>query len=95
MTAMEHAVSQIQQELLTIRAQIASRVQMSEAAREIDNFADSPSSERRSESHWREWLWSSEGILWQGRGFPTVGEEDGGILRWSGQGVRDDVGVGC
>ena len=39
MTTMEQAVSQIQQELLTIRAQIASRGQMSEAAREIDNLA--------------------------------------------------------
>ena len=36
---MEQAVSQIQQELLTIRAQIASRGQMSEAAWEIDNLA--------------------------------------------------------
>ena len=36
----------------------------------------------------------SEGILWQRRGFPTVGKEDGDILRWSDQGIRDDVGVG-
>ena len=39
MTTMEQAVSQIQQVLLTFRAPIASRVQMSEAAREIDNLA--------------------------------------------------------
>ena len=36
-TTLEEAVSQIQQELITIRAQIASRVQVPEAAREIDN----------------------------------------------------------
>ena len=37
-TTLEQAVSQIQQELLTIRAQIASRGQTSEAARETDNL---------------------------------------------------------
>ena len=31
---------------------------------------------------------------WQRRGFSTVVEEDGGIFRWSDQGVRDGVGVG-
>ena len=35
---MEQAVSQIQQELLTVRAQIASRVQMSEAVHAADNL---------------------------------------------------------
>ena len=38
-TAMEQAVTQLQQELLTIRAQIASRIQMSEAVRAIDKLA--------------------------------------------------------
>ena len=38
-TAMEQVVTQLHQELLTIGAQIASRIQMSEAARAIDNRA--------------------------------------------------------
>ena len=57
-------------------------------------FYDSPSSERCSESHRCERPVTSEGILWRGRGFPIVVEEDGGILRWSDQGVCNDVGVG-
>ena len=40
-------------------------------------------------------VWSPEGILLQARGFPTVGKEDGGILRWRDQEVRDDVGMDC
>ena len=91
MTTLEQAVSQIQQELLTVRAQIASRVQMSEGAREIDNFATAQAQKDAPSL----WPWSSEGILWQGKGFSTVGKEDGGNVRWSDQGVRDDVGVGC
>ena len=66
-TTMEQVVAQLQQELFSLRAQVASQVHMAEAVRAIN---------------------------WQGRGFPTVVEEDGGILRWSDQGIRDDVGVG-
>ena len=36
---MEQVVTQLQQELLTLRAQISSRVQMAEAVRAIDNLA--------------------------------------------------------
>ena len=39
MTTMEQAVTQIQQALLTIRAQTASRVRISEAVRPVDNLA--------------------------------------------------------
>ena len=34
------------------------------------------------ELHQHEWRWTPKRILWQGRGFPTVVEEDSGILRW-------------
>ena len=39
MTTMEQVVTQLHQELLTLRAQIASRVLMTEAVRAIDNLA--------------------------------------------------------
>ena len=48
---------------------------------------DSSSSESHSESHRVKRSWSSKGVLWQRRGFSTVVEEDGGILRWRDQGV--------
>ena len=38
-TTMEQAVTQLQQELLTLRAQVASQVQMAEAVRAINNLA--------------------------------------------------------
>ena len=38
MTTLEQAVSQIQQELLTIRVQVVSRVQMSESVQATDNL---------------------------------------------------------
>ena len=38
-TTMEQVVTQLQQELLTLRAQVASQVQMAEAVRAINNLA--------------------------------------------------------
>ena len=38
-TTMEQVVSQLQQEVFNLRAQVASRIQMAEAVREIDNLA--------------------------------------------------------
>ena len=87
-TTMEQVVTQLQQELLTLRAQVASRIQMSEAVRAIDNLAtaqvrkDTPS------------LIDVNGF---GRPKEFSGKEEDFqhcILRWSDQGVRDDVGVG-
>ena len=75
MTTMEQAVSQLPQELLTIRAQIASRVQIASAV-QARLVTTGPSSERCSESHRCERSGASEGILRQGRGFPTVVEKD-------------------
>ena len=72
-TTMDQMVSQLQQELFTLKAQVAARVQISEAAQRPG---------------------TSEGIPWQGGGLHKV-VEDGSILLWIDQGVRDDAGVGC
>ena len=82
---------QLQQELLTFRAQ----VQIAEAVRAINNLAtahvrkDTPTLiDVKGFGRLKEFP-GSEDV------FTTVGKEDGGNLRWSDQGVRDDVGAGC
>ena len=64
MTTMEQAVSQIQQELLTIRPQIAPPVHEDAPSPMDVNHRGSP----------KEFSGKEED-------FPTVGKEDGGILR--------------
>ena len=89
---MEQVVTQLQQELLTLRAQVAAESGLADAVRAINNLAtaqvrkDTPSLLPLCERPW-----SSEGILWQRGGFSTVVEED--ILCWRDQGVWDDFGV--
>ena len=90
---MEQVVTQLQQESFTLRAQVAAESGLADAVRAINNLAaaqvrnDTPSLVDVKAR-------SSEGILWRRREFPIVVEEDGGILRCSHQGVRDDVRVG-
>ena len=75
---MEQVVTQLQQELFTLRAQVAAESGLADAVRAINNLAtaqvlrDTPS------------LIDVKGL---GRPNPTVVEEDGGILRWRDQGV--------
>ena len=82
---MEQVVTQLQQELFTLRAQVAAESGLAVAVRTINNL--SSSSERHSESHRCERPWSSERMLWQRGGFSTVVELDGGILCGCDQGV--------
>ena len=84
-TTMEQVVTQ---ELFSLRAQVTAQSRLEEAVRAINNLAtaqvrkDTPS------------LIDVNGLGRPKELFPTVAEEDGGILCWSDQGVRDDVGVG-
>ena len=75
---LEQVVTQLQQEVFNLRAQVAAESGLASL---------STISEGYSESHWRERSWTSEGTHWTRGGFPTVVEEDGGILRWGDQGV--------
>ena len=84
---MEQDVTQLRQELFTVRAQVAAESGLADAVRAINNLAtaqvrkDTPSLidvKRPS---------SSEGVHWPREDLPTVVEEDGGILRWCDQGV--------
>ena len=83
---MEHVVTQLQQELFTLRVQVAAESGLPDAVRGINSLAtaqvrkDTPSlidvkgPGRSKEFSGRE-------------GFSTVVKEDGGILRWCDQGV--------
>ena len=87
---MEYVVTQLQQELFTLRAQVAAESGLADAVRAINNLAtaqvrkDTPS------------LIDVKGALGRPKKFSgRAGDfEDGGILRWCDQGVGDDVGVG-
>ena len=65
-TTMEQLITQLQQELFALRAQVITRSGLAEAVQAIKILAT---------AHVRKDTWTSEGILWQGRGFPTVVEE--------------------
>ena len=90
---MEQEVVQLQQEVLMLKAQVAAESGHADAVRAINNLANYSVSEGHSEPHRREGLGSSERILRQRGGFSAVVQEDGGLLRGSDQGVRDDARV--
>ena len=83
---MEQVVTQLQQELFTLRAQWQQRainnLATAQVRKDTPSLIDVKGVGRPKEFTERE------------GGFTTVVEEDGGILRWRDQGVRDDVGVG-
>ena len=61
---MEQVVTQLQQELFTLRAQVAAESGLADAVRAINILADSSSSERYSESHRCERPRMFEGVHW-------------------------------
>ena len=69
---MEQVVTQLQQELFTLRAQVAAESGLADAV----SLSDVKALGRPKEL-----------IHWPRGGFPRVVEEDGGILRWCDQGV--------
>ena len=83
---MEQVVTQLQQELFTLRAQVAAESGLADAVRAINNLA---TGQVRTETPS---LIDVKGLgrpkEFSGRGgFPTVVEENGGILCWCDQGV--------
>ena len=91
---MKQVVTQLQQELFTLRAQVAAESGLADAVRASNILATAQVRKRHSESHRCEGPRSSEGVHWPRGGFQTVVEEGGSILRLCDQGVWDDVGVG-
>ena len=80
-TTTEQVVTQLQQELFSRRAQVTAQSGLAEAVRAINNLATTHVRKDTPTLIDVTGPWSSEGILWQGRGFPTVVEEDEGNLR--------------
>ena len=72
---MEQVVAQRQQEVFTLKAQVADQSGLTEAVRATNILANAPRSERHSDSHRFETPWSSERILWPRGGLSTVVEE--------------------
>ena len=86
---MEHVVTQLQQELFTLRAQVAAESGLADAVRAINNLAtaqfqkDTPSLlDVKGLGRPKEFT-----VHWLRGGFPTLVEENGGILRWCDQEV--------
>ena len=73
-TTMDQMVIELRQELFTSGSSCCTSPDCSSSTGKIVDH--SPSSERYCESHRCERSWTSEGILWQGRGFPTDVKED-------------------
>ena len=74
-TTMEQQEIQLQQELFTLKAQDAARVQIT-AAVQARLLTTAQVRKGTPSLHRCERSWTSEGILLQGRGFPTVVDED-------------------
>ena len=91
---LEQVVTQLQQELFTLRAQVAAESGLADAVRAINNLATAQVRKDTPSLIDVKGLWSSEGNLWQRGGFPTEVEEEGGTLRWCDHGFQDDFGVG-
>ena len=61
---MEQVVTQLQQELFTLRSQVAAESGLADAVRAIKNLATAQVRKDTSESHRCERSWTSEGIHW-------------------------------
>lgn len=86
-TTMEQVVTQLQQDVFNLRAQVAAESGLADAVRATNNLAtaqvrkDTPSLiDVKGFGRPKEFTGREED-------FPTVVEEDGGSLRWSDQGV--------
>ena len=78
---MEEVVTQLQQELFTLRAQVAAELGLADEVRAINNLATAQVRKDTPGLIDVKGSWSSEGTLWQRGRCSTVVEEDGGILR--------------
>ena len=81
-------MTQLQQELFTLRTQVAAESGLADAVRANNNLATAKvRKDTPSLIDVNGFGRPKESLHWPRGGFPTVVEEDGGILRWCGQGV--------
>ena len=84
----EQAVTQLQQEVITLKAQIADGSGMAETVSATNNLTTARVRKDATSLIDVNGFGSFEGVDWQGGRFSAVVEEDGGILCWCHQGVR-------
>ena len=85
-TTMEQVVTQLQQELFSLRAKVTAQSRLAEAVRAINNRATAQVRKDTPSLSDVNGLGRPKDFSWQGKGFPTVVEEDGRFLRWNDQG---------
>ena len=90
---MEQVVTQLQQEVFTLKAEVADQSGFADAVRAIDSLATAQGKKDAPSLIDVEGFGRPKEILLQGGGFSTVVEEDGGTLCRCDQGVRDGVGM--
>ena len=84
----DQVVTQLQQEVVTVKAQVADQIRLASSVRAINNLATTQIPNDTSS------LNDAKGLAhWPGERFSAVVEEDGGVLCSCDQGVRGDVGV--
>ena len=83
---MEQVVTQLQQELFTLRALVAAESGLADAVQAINNLATAQVRKDTPSVIDVKGLGRPKEFTGRGEDFPTVVEEDGGILRWCDQG---------
>ena len=91
---MEQGVTQLQQEVFTLRAQVAAESGLAGAVRAINNLATSQVRKDTPSFIDVKGLGRPKQFTGCEEDFSTVVEKDGGIFCRCDQGVGDDVGVG-
>ena len=78
----EQVGTPLQQEVFTLKAQIADQSGLADAVRAMNNLGAAQVRKDTPSPVDVKGLGRSQGVLWQRGGFSTVVEEDGGILCW-------------
>ena len=90
----EQVVTQLQQELFALKAHVAAESELADAVWAINNLATAQVRKDTPSLIDVKGLGRPKEFSGREEDFQQRVEEDGGILRWCDQAVRDDVGVG-
>ena len=91
----EQVVTQLQQELFTLRAQVTAQSGLTEAVRAINNPATGQVPKNTPSLTDVKGLGRPKEFTGREEDFQQWSKKTEAFFRWCDQGVRDDVGVGC